>query len=97
MTSLSWPAPLHRRRWLQGVGLAALATRQGRAASRPALTVRFSHVVTEETPKGLAVQRFKALVEQRSEGRIEVLHFPGAQLYGDQDELQALQLGAVEL
>lgn len=97
MTPPSWPAPLDRRHWLQGVGVAALATRQVRAAARPALTVRFSHVVTEETPKGLAVQRFKALVEQRSERRIEVLHFPDAQLYGDQDELQALQLGAVEM
>lgn len=93
----SWPAPLDRRRWLQGVGAAALATRAAQAASRPALTLRFSHVVAEETPKGLAVQRFKALVEQRSDNRIEVLHFPGAQLYGDQDELQALQLGAVEM
>lgn len=97
MSSLSWPAPLDRRRWLQGAAAAALAARTARAASRPALTIRFSHVVTEETPKGLAVQRFKALVEQRSEGRIEVLHYPGAQLYGDHDELQALQLGAVEM
>lgn len=97
MSFPSWHAPLDRRRWLHGVAAAALATRAAQAAPRPALTIRFSHVVAEETPKGLAVQRFKALVEQRSEGRIEVLHYPGAQLYGDQDEMQALQLGAVEM
>lgn len=97
MSSLSWPASLDRRCWLQGVAVAAMASRTARATSGPPLTLRFSHVVAEETPKGLAVQRFKALVEQRSEGRIQVLQFPGAQLYGDHDELQALQLGAVEL
>ena len=97
MSSPSWPAPLDRRRWLGGVAAAALATRTAHAVPPPALTIRFSHVVAEETPKGLAVQRFKALVEQRSEGRIEVIHYPGAQLYSDQDEMQALQLGAVEM
>ncbi len=97
MSFPSWPASLDRRHWLQAVAAATLANGTARAASRPALTIRFSHVVAEETPKGLAVQRFKTLVAQRSEGRIEVLHFPDAQLYGDQDELQALQLGAVEM
>lgn len=61
------------------------------------LTIRFSHVVAEETPKGLALERFKVLVEQRSGGRIRVLVFPDAQLYGDHDEMQALQLGAVDM
>lgn len=61
------------------------------------LTLRFSHVVAEETPKGLAANRFKVLVEQRSGGRIQVLIYPGAQLYSDRDEMQALQLGAVDM
>lgn len=60
-------------------------------------TLRFSHVVAEETPKGLAAKLFKQLVEQRSGGRIGVQVFPNAQLYGDGDEMQALQLGAVDL
>jgi C4-dicarboxylate-binding protein DctP len=54
-------------------------------------------VVAEETPKGLASNRFKSLVEQRSGGRIRVQVFPNAQLYGDHDEMLALQLGAVDL
>lgn len=62
-----------------------------------ALTLRFSHVVADDTPKGLAVSRFKALTEQRSSGRIQVQIYPSAQLYGDHDEMQALQLGAVEM
>lgn len=64
---------------------------------KPQITLRFSHVVAEETPKGLAANRFKVLLEQRSGGRISVQVFPNAQLYGDHDEMQALQLGAVDL
>jgi C4-dicarboxylate-binding protein DctP len=61
------------------------------------LRIRFSHVVAEDTPKGLAVERFKTLVEQRSEGRMVVEIYPGSSLYGDRDEMQALQAGAVEM
>ncbi|MEZ5704424.1 MAG: TRAP transporter substrate-binding protein [Burkholderiaceae bacterium] len=66
------------------------------AAAEP-LRIRFSHVVAEDTPKGLAVERFKSLVEQRSQGRMVVEVYPGSSLYGDRDEMQALQAGAVEM
>lgn len=65
--------------------------------AKPEIALRFSHVVAEETPKGLAANRFKVLVEQRTAGRIQVPVFPNAQLYGDHDEMQALQLGAVDM
>ena len=61
------------------------------------LTIRLSHVVAEDTPKGLAANRFQALVQERSGGRIVVAVYPDARLYGDHDEMQALQLGAVEM
>lgn len=86
-----------RRRWLGGASAAFLVSRTLPATAGPALTLRFSHVVAEDTPKGLAVNRFKALTEARSDGRIQVQIYPGAQLYGDHDEMQALQLGAVEM
>ncbi|MDQ3510025.1 MAG: DctP family TRAP transporter solute-binding subunit [Actinomycetota bacterium] len=60
-------------------------------------TIRFSHVQTEDTPKGLAAARFKEEVEEGSGGRIEVEIFPNSQLYGDEDELQAQQSGSVEM
>ena len=88
--------PLDRRRCLGALAAAALTAGQARAASAD-ITLRFSHVVAEETPKGLAANRFKALMEQRSGGRIQVQVFPDAQLYGDHDEMLALQLGAVDL
>ncbi|MCM2341361.1 TRAP transporter substrate-binding protein [Rhodoferax sp.] len=93
----SLPDAVSRRTWLAALaGVAALPRRAG-AAATPEITLRFSHVVAEETPKGLAANRFKVLVEQRSGSRIGVQVFPNAQLYGDHDEMQALQLGAVDL
>lgn len=59
--------------------------------------IRLSHVVTEETPKGQAAIRFKELVEENSEGRISVEVFPNSELYGDEDELQALQSNSVQV
>ncbi|MEP6970504.1 MAG: DctP family TRAP transporter solute-binding subunit, partial [Betaproteobacteria bacterium] len=64
---------------------------------RADVLIRFSHVVARDTPKGLAVERFKSLVEQRSGGRIRVMVYPDARLYGDLDEMEALRLGAVEM
>ncbi|MDD2924090.1 DctP family TRAP transporter solute-binding subunit [Rhodoferax sp.] len=86
-----------RRHWLGALAASALAPGLTRGADQPEITLRFSHVVAQETPKGLAASRFKALVEQRSGGRIAVQVFPDGQLYGDRDEMQALQLGAIDL
>ncbi len=61
------------------------------------VTIKFSHVVTEETPKGLAAQRFKEVAEDESDGKIEVQIYPNSQLYGDEDEQQALQSGSVQM
>lgn len=88
---------VQRRQWLATCAAAAMLPVASASATRPQITLRFSHVVAEETPKGMAANRFKMLVEQRSGGRIGVQVFPNAQLYGDADEMQALQLGAVDL
>jgi C4-dicarboxylate-binding protein DctP len=66
-------------------------------AASPERVIRLSHVVAEDTPKGLAAQRFKVLVDLRSQGRIRVDVYPNASLYGDRDEMEAIQLGAVEM
>ena len=91
------PRPIPRRQWLSACAGAALLPAAYAARLQPEITLRLSHVVAEETPKGLAANRFKALVEQRSGGRIGVQVFPNGQLYGDADEMQALQFGAVDL
>jgi C4-dicarboxylate-binding protein DctP len=89
--------PMSRRSWLTTLAGSSVLSRRSFGAVKPDITLRFSHVVAEETPKGLAAKRFKELVEQGSGGRIGVQVFPNARLYGDHDEIQALQLGAVDL
>lgn len=96
MSSRLAHAVSRRRALLAGAALGLCTTGSGLAAGGP-FTVRFSHVVAEDTPKGLAARRFQALVQERSAGRITVTVHPEAQLYGDHDEVQALQLGAVEI
>jgi C4-dicarboxylate-binding protein DctP len=66
------------------------------AADEP-ITIKFSHVVAENTPKGQGALKFKELAESRLEGRVEVQLFPNAQLYGDNKVLEALLLGDVQL
>lgn len=66
-------------------------------SARAELVIRFSHVVARDTPKGLAVERFKELVERNAAGRIRVVVYPAARLYSDLDEMEALRLGAVEM
>jgi C4-dicarboxylate-binding protein DctP len=60
-------------------------------------TIKFSHVVTPETPKGQAAEKFKELVEENSDGRITVEIYANSELYGDKDELQALQSNSVQM
>ena len=66
------------------------------AADDP-IVIKFSHVVTENTPKGQGALKFKELAESRLAGRVEVQIFPNAQLYGDNKVLEALLLGDVQL
>jgi C4-dicarboxylate-binding protein DctP len=61
------------------------------------IVIKFSHVVAENTPKGLAAQRFATLVKERTKGRVEVQVFSNSTLYKDGEELQALQSGAVQI
>ena len=88
---------LPRRTLLSTLACAGALPLRAMSSAKPEITLRFSHVVAQDTPKGLAANRFKALLEQRSGGRIGVQVYPNAQLYGDHDEMQALQLGAVDL
>lgn len=83
------------RRTLLG---AACAVAGGVAlAARPPVLLRFSHVVAPDTPKGQMAQRFQALVHERADGRIRVEVHPDSSLWGDDDEMEALRLGAVEM
>jgi C4-dicarboxylate-binding protein DctP len=73
------------------LGLAAPVT-----AQQP-IVIKFSHVAAADTPKGQAAEQFKKLAEERTHGRVKVEVYPNSTLYKDKEELEALQLGSVQM
>ncbi|HTR05445.1 MAG TPA: TRAP transporter substrate-binding protein [Paraburkholderia sp.] len=67
------------------------------AAAQQPIIIKFSHVVASDTPKGKAADYFKKLAEARTKGRVKVEVYPNSQLYKDKEELEALQLGSVQM
>jgi C4-dicarboxylate-binding protein DctP len=78
------------------VGLAVLAATGAAFAQQP-IIIKFSHVVANDTPKGKGAERFKELAEKATNGRVKVEVYPNSTLYKDKEELEALQLGAVQM
>ena len=61
------------------------------------IVIKFSHVVAVDTPKGLAAEHFKKKAEEMTKGKVKVEVYPNSQLYKDKEEMEALQLGAVQM
>ncbi len=61
------------------------------------IIIKFSHVVAPDTPKGNGALRFKELAEKRTNGKVKVEVYPNSQLYKDKEEMEALQLGSVQM
>lgn len=78
------------------LGMLASAVFSSVSAQQP-IVIKFSHVVAVDTPKGQAANYFKKLAEERTKGRVKVEVYPNSQLYKDKEELEALQLGAVQM
>src|SRR5207344_360485 len=76
--------------------LAAALLATSATAQNP-IVIKFSHVVAVDTPKGKGAEQFKKLAEERTKGRVKVEVFPNSQLYKDGEEMEALQLGSVQM
>ncbi len=61
------------------------------------IIIKFSHVVTPDTPKGKGAEKFKELAEKYTNGKVKIEIYPNSQLYKDKEEVEALQLGAVQM
>jgi C4-dicarboxylate-binding protein DctP len=86
-----------RRRIAAAAFFAAFALAGPATAADNPIVIKFSHVVAANTPKGLAAEKFKELAEKYSDGKVKVEVYPNSQLYKDKEELEALQLGAVQM
>jgi C4-dicarboxylate-binding protein DctP len=82
--------------WLLALA-AAVANCSAQAQPQAPIIIKFSHVVAGDTPKGKAAERFKQLAEKATGGRVRVDVYSNYQLYKDKEELEALQLGAVQM
>ena len=61
------------------------------------IVIKFSHVAAADAPKGKAAEHFKKLAEEGTRGRVKVELYPNSMLYKDKEEMEALQLGAVQM
>ena len=67
------------------------------AAAQAPIVLKFSHVVAPNTPKGKGADKFKELGEKYTNGKVKIEIYPNSQLYKDKEELEALQLGSVQM
>jgi C4-dicarboxylate-binding protein DctP len=67
------------------------------AVAQQPILIKFSHVVAVDTPKGKAAEYFKKLAEERTKGRVKVEVYPNSSLFKDGEEMEALQLGSVQM
>ena len=66
------------------------------SAQQP-IVIKFSHVVAANTPKGKAADFFAAKAAELTKGRVKVEVYPNSTLYKDKEEIEALQLGSVQM
>lgn len=59
--------------------------------------IKFSHVVAENTPKGMAAAKFAELVAEKTNGQVIVQVYPNGILYKDHTELEALQQNEIQM
>jgi C4-dicarboxylate-binding protein DctP len=77
--------------------VAALVLGFAGPATADPIILKFSHVVATDTPKGKAAEKFKELAEKYTGGKVKVEVYPNSTLYKDKEELEALQLGSVQM
>jgi C4-dicarboxylate-binding protein DctP len=61
------------------------------------IVIKFSHVVAVDTPKGQAAEFFKKRADELTQGKVKVEVYPNSQLYKDKEEMEALQIGSVQM
>jgi C4-dicarboxylate-binding protein DctP len=79
-----------------GAALASLAFTPSAFAQSP-IVIKFSHVVAVDTPKGKAAEFFAKRAAELTKGKVKVEVYPNSQLYKDKEEMEALQLGSVQM
>jgi len=69
----------------------------GAGAQAEEIVIKFSHVASDQTPKGQGALMLQKLVKERLAGKARVEVYPNSSLFGDGKEMEALLLGDVQL
>ncbi|QQO32493.1 DctP family TRAP transporter solute-binding subunit [Bradyrhizobium diazoefficiens] len=85
------------RKLLFAVAAAAFALAPAVAEAQSPIIIKFSHVVANDTPKGKGALKFKELAEKYTDGKVKIEVYPNSSLYKDKEEIEALQLGSVQM
>jgi C4-dicarboxylate-binding protein DctP len=85
------------RKVLLAVAAAALVLAPAVAMAQSPIVIKFSHVVANDTPKGKGALKFKELAEKYTDGKVKIEVYPNSSLYKDKEEIEALQLGSVQM
>jgi C4-dicarboxylate-binding protein DctP len=75
----------------------ALAGFTALAGAQAPIVIKFSHVVANDTPKGKASEFFAKRAAELTKGKVKVEVYANSTLYKDKEEMEALQLGAVQM
>ena len=82
---------------LKALACALSFTVAGLVHAADPVTIKFAHVVADNTPKGQGALLFKKLAEERLPGKVKVEVYPNSSLFGDGKEMEALLLGDVHM
>ena len=80
------------KKTLLAMALATLAL-----TSYAEVVLKIAHVTQANSPKGAGADKFKELVEKYTNGSVKVEVYPASSLYGDRDEMKALQDNKVQM
>jgi C4-dicarboxylate-binding protein DctP len=75
----------------------ALLLSMSLVVSADPIVIKFSHVVAVDTPKGKAAEFFAKRAAELTKNRVKVEVYANSSLYKDKEEMEALQIGAVQM
>src|SRR5882757_2603388 len=85
------------RKLLLAVAAVSILVVPAVAQAQSPIVIKFSHVVANDTPKGKGALKFKELAEKYTDGKVKIEVYPNSSLYKDKEEIEALQLGSVQM
>jgi C4-dicarboxylate-binding protein DctP len=85
------------RKLVLAAAVVAIFIAPATAMAQNPIIIKFSHVVANDTPKGKGALKFKELAEKYTDGKVRVEVYPNSSLYKDKEEIEALQLGSVQI